>query len=175
MERSHYVEALERTQVLRKLAAFDPHVVGTPPLGLDLPTSDIDVICFAPDADAFTCAVWSAFGMCPEFRMWQKSGSDRPVVANFADDNWTIEIFGQASPISEQCGWRHFLVEQRLLAFGGDTFRNAVMNRRKNGMKTEPACAAVLALNGDPYQALLSLECCSDIELTALLRDRGFS
>lgn len=112
MKRSHYLEALERTEVLPKLVAFNPHVVGTPPLGLDLPTSDIDVICFAPDADAFTCAIWAAFSTRPEFRMWQKIGLHRPIVANFADADWIIEIFGQASPISEQCGWRHFLVEQ---------------------------------------------------------------
>lgn len=174
MERLHYLEALERTEVLPKLAAFNPHVVGTPPLGLDLPTSDIDIICFAPDADAFTCAVWNAFGMRPEFRVWQRIGLDRPIVAQFADAGWIIEMFGQASSISEQCGWRHFLLEQRLLALGGDAFRIAVMTRRNDGMKTEPAFAAVLGLDGDPYQALLSLERCSDMELTALLRDQGF-
>lgn len=175
MKRSHYSEALERTRVLPKLAAFDPHVVGTPPLGLDLPTSDIDVICFAPDADAFTCAVWNAFGLCPEFRIWQWIGRDRAVVANFADAGWIIEVFGQASPIAQQFGWRHFLVEERLLALGGDAFRTALMTRRHNGMKTEPAFAAALGLDGDPYEALLDLESCSDMELIALLRDRGFA
>ena len=174
MERLHYLEALERTEVLPKLAAYNPHVVGTPPLGLDLPTSDIDVICFAPDADAFTCAVWNAFGLRPGFRMWQWIGRDRPVVANFADAGWRIEVFGQASPISDQFGWRHFLVEKRLLALGGVSFRNAVMTRREEGMKTEPAFAAVLCLDGDPYKALLDLDSCSDIELTALLEDQGF-
>ncbi|HEY8604528.1 DUF4269 domain-containing protein [Tsuneonella suprasediminis] len=175
MDRSHYLEALEKTGVLPKLAAFNPHVVGTPPLGLDIPTSDIDVVCFAPDADAFACAIWNAFSTQANFRMWQKIKLDRPVVASFAAAGWTIELFGQASPISEQYGWRHFIVEQRLLALGGDIFRAAVMARRNNGMKTEPAFAAVLGLDGDPYQALLSLEGCLDMELTALLKDQGFS
>jgi len=174
MKRSNYLEALERTQVLPKLAAFDPHVVGTPPLGLDLPTSDVDVICFAPDAGTFACAVWKAFGTRPEFRIWQKVGLDRPIVGNFADAGWIIEIFGQAVPISEQSGWRHFLMEQRLLAFGGDALRIAVMAQRANGMKTEPAFATVLGLNGDPYRAMLDLQRSSDIELIALLRDQGF-
>jgi hypothetical protein len=174
MERSNYLEALERTDVLRKLAAFDPHVAGTPPLGLDIPTSDVDVICFAPDAEAFACAVWKAFGTCADFRMWQKVGLDRPIVANFTGAGWIVEIFGQASPISEQGGWRHFLVERRLLALGGNAFRIAVMMQRAVGMKTEPAFAAVLGLTGDPYHAVLNLERCVDTELTILLRDRGF-
>jgi hypothetical protein len=175
MARLPYLEALERGEVLPKLAAFDPHVAGTPPLGLDLPTSDIDVICFAPDAEAFARAVWNAFGTRPEFRICQKVGLDRPVVASFAHAGWIIEIFGQASPIPEQYGWRHFLVEQKLLALGGDTFRIAVMAQRNSGMKTEPAFATALGLVGDPYQALLSLERASNRQLTALLRDRGFS
>lgn len=174
MQRSHYLEALERTNVLLKLAAFDSHVVGTPPLGLDVPTSDIDVICFTPDADAFTCAVWDAFGKCPEFRIWQWVGPRRSVVANFAEAGWIIEVFGQASPISEQFGWRHFRVEERLLALGGDTFREAVMTRRNIGMKTEAAFTSALGLDGDPYGAMLNLEPYSDIELKALLRAQGF-
>jgi hypothetical protein len=174
MARLPYLEALERAEVLPKLAAFDPHVAGTPPLGLDLPTSDIDVICFAPDAEAFARAVWNAFGTRPEFRIWQV-GLDGPVVASFAHAGWIIEIFAQASPISEQYGWRHFLVEQKLLALGGDPFRIAVMAQRNSGMKTEPAFASVIGLDGDPYEALLRLERASNGQLAALLRDRGFS
>ena len=175
MTKPYYLEALSRANVLPKLAAFNPHVVGTPPLGLDIPTSDIDVICFAPDADAFTRAIWNAFGGRAGFRMWQKIAGGRAVVATFADVGWVFELFGQGCQISEQFGWRHFLVERRLLALGGDIFRAAVMRRRIDGMKTEPAFAAVLGLEGDPYQALLSLESCSDLELASLLREHGFS
>jgi len=41
-------------------------------------------------------------------------------------------------------------------------------------MKTEPAFATVLGLNGDPYRAMLDLQRCSDIVLIVLLRDQGF-
>lgn len=167
------MEALKQTAIMRELAAFDPHVVGTPPLGLDLPTSDVDVICFAPDATDFACAVWKAFGARQDFGMWQKVGLDRPIVANFAAAGWIIEIFGQSSPIFEQFGWRHFIVEQRLLALGGDALRSAVMTRRISGMKTEPSFAVALGLSGDPYEALLDLGRYSDLELAALIRDRG--
>jgi hypothetical protein len=59
---------------------------------------------------------------------------------------------------NEQTAWRHFLVERRLLELGGPVFRAAVACERAHGMKTEPAFAAVLRLEGDPYRALLYLE-----------------
>jgi len=65
-------------------------------------------------------------------------------------------------------------VERRLLAMGGERFRAAVMRQRHQGAKTEPAFAAVLALPGDPYQAMLDLEAQPDAVLAALLRRRGF-
>jgi len=173
MDRPHYLEALRRTNILSTLAPFNPCVVGTPPLGLDRPDSDIDIICFAPDADAFACAIWSAFGAHPAFRMWQKTGQDRPIVATFADAGWMIELFGQASPITDQFGWRHFVVERRLLALGGEVLRAAVMARRADGMKTEPAFATLLGLDGDPYLALLDLQSWTDMALVTLLRARG--
>ena len=94
MERPHYRKVLERTGVLQVLAAFDPHAVGTPPLGRDLPTSDIDIVCFAPDPLAFARAVSNAFGLCPDFRIFQRIQPDRAVVAKFVHSDWMIEIFG---------------------------------------------------------------------------------
>ncbi|WP_142848748.1 DUF4269 domain-containing protein [Telmatospirillum sp. J64-1] len=175
MLKPHYTEALKRTNVLEILAPFDPHVAGTPPLGLDLPTSDIDVLCHAPDPHAFTQTVWEAYAEYDEFCVRQWIGRENPVIASFAAAGWTFELFGQALPVSEQHGWRHFQVEHRLLTIGGNSFRAAVMQRRNDGMKTEPAFAATLDLKGsNPYQALLEIADWSDDALTALLHERGF-
>ncbi|MFO6431650.1 DUF4269 domain-containing protein [Erythrobacter sp. W302b] len=73
--------------------------------------------------------------------------------------------------VPEQVGWRHFLIEKRLLELGGDGFRSAIKNRRRCGMKTEPAFAEILNLRGDPYQALLDIESWSNDALTRLLPD----
>jgi len=174
MDRPHYLEVLDDLRVLAKLAAFDPRVVGTPPLGLDLPGSDIDVICHAPDAAVFAEAAWTLLGEQAAFTMWQKTGAGRPVIARCVVAGWTIEVFGQAIPVDEQSGWRHFCVEQRLLTLGGGAaLRNTVMAQRLAGMKTEPAFAAVLGLDGDPYLALLEIEAWTDADLAALLADRG--
>jgi hypothetical protein len=170
MTRCTYLEALQRLDLLSRLAAYDPHVAGTPPLGIDLPSSDIDVLCHAPNAAAFAEDLWRLFGCEAGFRMEQWTENERPVIAAFAAHGWTIELFGHPRPVREQAGWRHFGVERRLLDLGGETFRAAVMQRRNDGLKTEPAFAAALGLGGDPYAALLDLERQSDADLAALLR-----
>ncbi|WP_333573632.1 DUF4269 domain-containing protein [Sphingomonas sp.] len=168
-QRPSYVEAIARSGVLGRLAAFDPHVAGTPPLGLDLPASDIDILCHAPDPLRFAEAVWHAFADQPDFAIWQWQGSDRPMVARFRCVGWIFELFGQARPVAEQLGWRHFRIEQRLLALGGPAFAEAIMALRRAGAKTEPAFAQLLGLDGDPYAALLLLEPLDDAGLAARL------
>nr|WP_314073303.1 DUF4269 domain-containing protein [uncultured Roseococcus sp.] len=173
-DRPGYLEAIERVGVLRALAPFAPRIAGTPPLGLDLPSSDIDILCHAPDAAAFTLAAWEAFGGYSGFLIRQWTGADRPVVCNFTAQGWPFEIFGQALPVDRQQGWRHFLVERRLLEWGGPAFRSAVMAARSEGAKTEPAFAAALRLPGDPYEALLTLEAGPDDALRRLLGAAGY-
>lgn len=170
MARPSYAEALDRSGLLAALARFDPHVAGTPPLGLDLPDSDIDVLCHMADAFSFTRTLWDfARGLCG-FTVHQWTGGGRPIVASFRTAGWRIEVFGEARPVSLQRGWRHFAIERRLLALGGEALRAAVMERRRDGMKTEPAFADVLRLGGDPYVALLDLEAASDDALAQMLR-----
>ncbi|MDY8108948.1 DUF4269 domain-containing protein [Fulvimarina sp. 2208YS6-2-32] len=172
MSRPNHRDAIDRTGLLAALAAYDPRIAGTPPLGLDLPASDIDILCHAPDPVRFTSDVWMAFGSCQDFRVWQWSTADRPVVATFVAYDWRFEVFGQAKPVSEQTGWRHFVVERRLLALGGRRLAACVMAFRRNGLKTEPAFAAALKLQGNPYQTLLGLDDHGD-EALAQLIDRS--
>lgn len=169
MSRPHYLDALKRVGVLSALAQFDPHVAGTPPLGLDLADSDIDVLCHAPDPMQFLLVIWTVFGNYPAFAARQWVSGERPVIAEFSAEGWTFELFGCPQPVGEQIGWRHFRIEQRLLALGGTRLRTLVMEQRRRGLKTEPAFAAVLSLTGNPYQALLDLDTWSDDALTDLL------
>lgn len=170
MARPSYSDALDRSGLLAALARFDPHVAGTPPLGLDLPDSDIDVICHAADARVFANAVWDFAGGFEAFSIHQWTDDGRPVVATFRVHGWPVELFGDARPVAQQRGWRHFEIERRLLALDGNELRAAVMKRRRDGLKTEPAFADVLRLEGDPYLALLDLETMSDAELAQMLR-----
>jgi len=155
-----------------RLAPFDPHIAGTPPLGLDLPSSDIDILCHAADAQIYLETVWALFSAHDDFHVWQwtgRPGDDRPIVARFKAMGWEIEVFGAAASVSDQAGWRHFNVERRLLAIGGQALRDRIMALRMQGMKTEPAFAVSLGIQADPYAALLDLERASDDELSALV------
>ncbi|WP_448951722.1 DUF4269 domain-containing protein [Labrys neptuniae] len=173
--RPGYLQALHATGLLDLLSAFDPHVAGTPPLGLDLPASDIDILCHAPDAAFFAEIVWKALAGSTAFSLRQWRQHPRAVIASFLAQGWRFELFASPEPVAEQAGWRHFRVEERLLALGGEVFRARVLQQRRAGLKTEPAFAAVLGLDGDPYQALLDLERASDERLMAALDAAGFA
>ena len=97
------------------------------------------------------------------------------MVASFEAADWRIELYGEAIPVEQQRGWRHFAVERHLLALGGDGFRLAVLALRQRGMKTEPAFADVLGLRGDPYLALLDLGERDDETLISMLAAGGFA
>lgn len=172
--RPPYTEALRLSRTLAILAEFDPRIVGTLPIGIAMPESDIDVICHIGDTERFVATIWSAFAAYPQFVMRQWVGDGRPVIASFVAHDWPIEIFGQAVPVDEQAAWRHFSVEKRLLSLGGEALRQAVMARRRSGEKTEAAFAGVLRLDGDPYRTMVDIASFDDQALMDLiLRSQG--
>ena len=130
------------------------------------------MLCHAPDAEAFAAALWEAFGHFAHFAMWQWQKADRPVIAAFSVAGVSFEVFGQALPVEQQHGWRHFAVEARLLRLGGAGLREAVMAARRAGAKTEPAFAEVLGLEADAYQAILDLGEKNDTGLVEVLKRR---
>jgi hypothetical protein len=166
-------EVLRYLDPARRLDPFDPRVAGTPVLGLDLPGSDLDILCHAPDPDAFLAVLWPLCSGWPGFAVWQWRGAYRPLVARFQAGGWEVEIFAAAEPVEQQMAWRHARIEARLLRIGGTALLDLVMDRRRQGMKTEPAFAAVLGLEGDPYRALLACEGCDDDALRRLIESRA--
>jgi ribosomal protein S18 acetylase RimI-like enzyme len=147
--------------LFRALAPYTPTLVGTFPLGLAVEGSDLDVACAcAPGPsglDDFERRVRALPGAAAA--VFARVATEPPAVtAQLAWDGVPIEIFGQPVPVTAQHGFRHMIVEGRLLAIGGDALRDRVRARKQAGAKTEPAFARVLGLEGDPYAALLALE-----------------
>lgn len=148
-------EALTRLRVMESLAAYDPLLTGTIPIGIDIPGSDLDIICCVPDAEAFINEVTCEFSGCDGFSLRRDGGV---VVASFHSSGFEIEVFGQDVPTHRQNAYRHMLVEHAVLQERGEDFRRQVVELKMRGMKTEPAFALLLGLDGDPYQTMLALE-----------------
>jgi len=154
------------------LAPYTPTLVGTYPLGLQTNMSDFDVVCCCEDLSRFERALASFLleldtPTAPPRRL---TLSPEASVTNFDCDGLPVEVFCQGIPVYEQHGFRHMIIEGRLLSLGASvSLRERVVALRQAGLKTEPAFAKLLAVAGDPYAALLELESLSAAQLTALL------
>ncbi|WP_345234976.1 DUF4269 domain-containing protein [Hymenobacter saemangeumensis] len=171
----HTYAVLQRLSLWPTLQAYGPVLTGTIPLGIDLPGSDADVICEVgpPVQTEFARLVQERYGQQPGFQLRQKNiGGHDTIVAGFVADGLAVELFGQPLPALQQNAYRHMLVEHAILAAGGAPWREAVVSLKRQGLKTEPAFAALLQLPGDPYQALLALESLSASALAARLAGR---
>lgn len=63
----------------------------------------------------------------------------------------------------QQGAFRHLVAEFALLQRYGDDLRKRIRALKVGGMKTEPAFAHALGLDGDPYVALLDLDLDPDL------------
>ncbi|MBP0019594.1 MAG: DUF4269 domain-containing protein [Cyanobacteria bacterium SBLK] len=145
-------------EILPKLSAFDPVLTGTIPLNIDVPDSDLDIVCYTPDLEKFKRVLTENFGHFQNFILTQSIIDELPtVIVRFERNNFAFEIFGQSRPVIRQKAFRHMIVEARLLQYGGEKIRQQIRQLKQTGLKTEPAFAIAFNLTGDPYQTLLEL------------------
>ena len=149
-------EVLTAFRLFDLLQPFQPVLAGTIPLAIDIPGSDLDIICCWEDEAAFAEYVTRHFGHFPDFECLHKSIRNRPtVLARFTAGDFPVEIFGQNRPAAEQEAVRHLLVEYAILQEKGEEFRQAVIDLKMAGMKTEPAFGRLLGMEGNGYEELL--------------------
>lgn len=149
-------EVLTQNKVLDNLAEFDPILVGTIPINIDIENSDLDIICYWKNKTEFIEKLNSFFDNKSEFKIWETLiNNQKSVVANFKIDDFEIEIFGQNIPTKNQNGYRHMIREHEILQSKGENFRLEIIKLKQNGHKTEPAFGLLLGLKDDPYQELL--------------------
>lgn len=165
-------------QVLKKLRLFDilsdynPILVGTIPIGIDIFNSDLDVICEVFEHDIFEEIIMNYYGNYDDFQI------EREIVrgmeasfSSFRSNGFGIEIFGQAKPVFNQNGYRHMIVEKKLLDLGGKEIKDEIRKLKQEGVKTEPAFARYLRLKGDPYEEMLKLSLLSKKELFKIVKN----
>ncbi len=148
---------LHQHKIMELLALYQPLLVGTIPIGVDIDGSDLDIICNYSNAANFENALKDAFSRYPNFQVKQKiiAGSEA-ILCNFNINNWPIEIFGAQLATKLQKAYLHMVVEYQLLQQYGETLRQQVVELKKQGIKTEQAFAIALGIKGDPYVELLS-------------------
>ncbi|WP_144937730.1 DUF4269 domain-containing protein [Paenibacillus sp. 32O-W] len=161
-------EALAGLQINERLQPFDPVLAGTIPLGIDTEASDLDIICNAVPS-LLADALSSHYSSLPGFTLHETIKQGIPaLVCRFQFEGWPIEIFGQPIPVAEQNALIHMDIEHRLLCLAGPAAKQAIMQFKREGCKTEPAFARFFRIKGDPYEALLVLARCSDEELRVI-------
>lgn len=150
---------LKELDIMSLLAEYNPLLVGTVPLGIQVKGSDLDIICEVHDPAEFKVLASQYFGAMDGFVSESRvvQGIPRTKI-NFMAKGWPIELFGQPRQTELQNGYLHMIVEAEILAQMDDDFRERIIMMKSNGWKTEPAFAQALGLEGDPYEALLELE-----------------
>lgn len=168
-------DILQQNHIFNLLADYHPILVGTIPLNIDISGSDIDIICGVADFTAFSHFLCLLFSHLTGFRIDNYKIDTIPVVlCNFYIDEMEIEIFASTGDPKIFNGYRHLLIEHRILTLAGEDFKNRIIELKQDGLKTEPAFASLLQLSGDPYQALLALENQSDNLLKQMIRNTQF-
>lgn len=149
---------LTELDIMNLLTDYNPLLVGTIPLGIQVEGSDLDIICEVHDPAKFKALVARYFGAMEGFVSESRVVQDIPrTKINFMAKGWPIELFGQPRRTELQNGYLHMIVEADILAQMDDDFRARIILLKKSGWKTEPAFAKALGLEGDPYEALLEL------------------
>lgn len=163
--------ALKRLGIFEQLSAFTPVLAGTVPLDIDIAGSDLDILLEVHALESAGKLLSRLYGHLDSYRcrIKEEAAGTFRIVTRFNWQGWPIEIFGVAKPVERQNGYRHMVVEARILQLLGQNAKEQIRTMKKNGLKTEPAFAALLGLQGDPYEELLRLYSWSDEELGRLI------
>jgi len=147
---------LKELNLFEDLSIYKPLLTGTIPIGIDLPESDLDIICHVSNHQAFAGLVTRLYENYAGYSLKQSVHTGmETTVACFRTDSFEVEIFAQNIPTDRQHAYQHMLIEHNILLKKGNDFKAEIIRLKASGMKTEPAFARLLGLPDDPYQALL--------------------
>ncbi|MUH37108.1 DUF4269 domain-containing protein [Zobellia amurskyensis] len=149
---------IRRIRILEKLKEYNPILTGTIPIQIDLPESDLDIICHCKDHLDFSSFLQQEFSNHQSFKVYSTTQNEVVcTIAEFKSGKFQFEVFGQNIPTEQQNAYRHMIIENQILMERGIRFKQEIIALKSTGIKTEPAFAKLLGLNGNPYIELLKL------------------
>ncbi len=150
---------LTKLSIFEKLAVYNPILTGTIPIEIDLPQSDLDIICQCFNHKEFTKTLTNLYSGENDFKIQTDyCNGILSTIATFKTKQFKIEIFGQDCPTTKQNAYKHMLIEHKILNSKNNDFKREIIKLKKEGLKTEPAFAKLLGLVGNPYEELLKIE-----------------
>lgn len=162
---------VKEVNIFNVLDDYNPILAGTIPIRVDLPDSDLDIICEVYDFERFKERIINQYGEHTGFncKISTVNGWKR-IVSRFDYKSWRLELFGQAVPTIKQNAYRHMIIEHRILNVLGDKARTYIIDLKKKGYKTEPAFGQLLQIQSDPYSFLLEMWSWDEEKLKDYLR-----
>jgi len=151
-------EAISDSGVMDILIEFSPVLAGTFPIGINIPGSDLDIICSYRNPSEFIQILEKNFNHFEGYSLIEKviRGEDT-VIARFIFKEFKFEIFAQSKAVEDQYAYRHMVIEFNLLKQNDEEFSARIIELKKEGLSTEEAFAGILGIKGDPYDGLLDM------------------
>ena len=145
-------DVLNKLNIMEDLTLYSPVLCGTIPIRIDTIQSDLDIVMEVHNFDVFEQEMRSLYGSYKGFKIKKKKiKTTESIKVNFE-----FELFAQPKPVRNQNAYRHMIVEHMLL-MQHPHIREEILHLKENGLKTEPAFAQVLNIDGDPYDELIIL------------------
>ncbi|KAA0766516.1 DUF4269 domain-containing protein [Bacillus sp. SH5-2] len=150
-------DVLNELNIIEDLSLYDPVLCGTIPIRIDTPQSDLDIVMEVHKFNAFEQEMRSLYGSYEGFEIKKKKiKNTESIKVNFNFKGFEFGLFAQPKPVRNQNAYKHMIVEHMLL-MEHPHIREEVILLKEKGLKTEPAFAQVLNIDGDPYEGLILL------------------
>jgi hypothetical protein len=151
-------KTLLELNVFQLLENYNPILVGTIPIDIDVESSDLDIICQSDNHEEVIKVVSENYGEFSGFEVRTISSYKnlKTTIITFEYKTFPIEIFIQNKLPEKQDSYLHMLIEHQVLLEENVAFKSKIITLKQQGFKTDPAFAKLLSLKGDPYKMLLT-------------------
>ena len=151
-------KVLLELNIFELLKNFNPILVGTIPIDINVESSDLDIVCQSENHEEFIKIVREEYGESSGFevKIIPSYKNLKTTIITLEYKTFPIEIFVQNKQPEKQDSYLHMLIEYQVLLKEGKEFRSKIIALKQQGFKTEPAFAQLLGLEGNPYEVLLT-------------------